>query len=797
MKTLYILLFINLSLYGQGLEKVSLQLQWKHQFQFAGYYIAKEKGFYKDANLDVDIKELTLNKSTPVDRVIQNEAYYGIGRSSLIKDKSDGKPITILSAIFQSSPLILMTSPKSNIRTIEDLEGKTIMLDPTESATVSINAMLSSKGLSTNDMKQLNHTFNLDDLVNGVTDVATGYISSQPYKLKKLGLKTTIFNPKDYGFDFYNDILFTSTHELKKHPLRVKRFNDASIRGWEYAFNNIEETVDLILKKYNTQNRSKDQFIFEANELKKLAYFKTKKIGVISEEKIKRIFDIYNVMGLVKKKIDLDEFIAISHHDTLELTINEKEYLKKKKTIKMCVHPNDLPLEEIDNNGNHQGISKDIIKIISNNINQKFVLIPTKKWTQSLEKFKNQQCDIIPLTMQTPDRLKYMNFTNPYITHSIVVVTSEDKFFIQDSSDLKNKKIGVVEGYAFAELLKQKHPSIEIITVKNAKDGLQKVQDHELFAFVDTLPTVAYIIQNNGMLDLKVTGKLEYDLKISIASRKDEPLLNSILQKALNNIDEAQIKSITGKWISIKVAQSFDYRKLLYISLFFLSVVLVIAYKNRSIKKINNELDIKNKQLKIAVQNKDILMREVYHRVKNNLQVVSSLLALDSKKIDNTKAKEVFLQNKQRILSISLIHEQLYQHDNLEEISLPIFLEQLISELKKLKTDVIFTAKCQEINIELNIATHLALVINEIVTNSLKYAFVDNSKENAISISIYKESHQLLIKIADNGSGSNIKEMQQSFGFELITALIERQLKGSYTLTNKDGLSYLIKLDNY
>jgi polar amino acid transport system substrate-binding protein len=112
---IYILfLFFNV-LYANNLEKVTLQLQWKHQFQFAGYYIAKEKGFYKDAGLDVEIKEFNY-KINIVDEVINNKATYGTGRSSLLIDRSKGKPIKALAAIFQSSPLVLMTSAKSNIK---------------------------------------------------------------------------------------------------------------------------------------------------------------------------------------------------------------------------------------------------------------------------------------------------------------------------------------------------------------------------------------------------------------------------------------------------------------------------------------------------------------------------------------------------------------------------------------------------------------------------------------------------------------------------------------------------------
>ncbi|MEA3553304.1 MAG: ABC transporter substrate-binding protein [Campylobacterota bacterium] len=117
---LIVLVFIN-NLYGnksqnkKEFQKVSLQLQWLDQFQFAGYYVAKEKGFYKDVGLDVEIKKYKHDILT-IDEVKNKKATYGIGRSSLIINKSNGAKIKLLASIFQSSPLILLTTKKSGIK---------------------------------------------------------------------------------------------------------------------------------------------------------------------------------------------------------------------------------------------------------------------------------------------------------------------------------------------------------------------------------------------------------------------------------------------------------------------------------------------------------------------------------------------------------------------------------------------------------------------------------------------------------------------------------------------------------
>jgi polar amino acid transport system substrate-binding protein len=284
-------------------------------------------------------------------------------------------------------------------------------------------------------------------------------------------------------------------------------------------------------------------------------------------------------------------FPRFSNQDNIDFTTEEKNYLSLKQNITMCVNPDSLPFEQIDEQGIHKGISSDVIKIISQNIDKPITLVPTSSWIQTKEKFKNKECEILPIVVNTQNRQQIMHFTDPYISEPTVVVTKDDKFFIKDSSGLKGGKVGIVEGYAFIELLQQKHPEIEIISVKSILDGLKMVQDGELFGYVDTLSTIAYAIQKNALLNLKIAGRLEFDAILSMAIQKDDLPLQSIMQKALDNIEKAQIDSIIGKWISIKVEQSFDYRILTYVVIGFLIIILFILYRHFTVKKMNRQLE--------------------------------------------------------------------------------------------------------------------------------------------------------------------------------------------------------------
>ncbi len=309
MKKIIIILFLSsISLFSA--QKVVLQLIWLNQFQFAGYYVAKERGFYKDVGIDVEIKEFNLN--TDISTVIQNKkADFAIGRSSLLIDKINGQDVVALGAIFQQSPLMLLVRDDSNINSIDDLKHKRIML--TNDA-ASIMAMLFSNGVTQKDIQILPHTFNLDDLINKNTDAMASYISNEPIQMADKGLSYKIFNPKDYGFHFYSDILFTSSEFIKKNPKLTKDFYEATIKGWKYAFDNITQTSELIYKHYNTQQKTLIQLIKEGEALKRLAYHDNGIVGYLDKNQLADIVKVYKLLGLVTKDIDIDTFIYEHNH---------------------------------------------------------------------------------------------------------------------------------------------------------------------------------------------------------------------------------------------------------------------------------------------------------------------------------------------------------------------------------------------------------------------------------------------------------------------------------------------------
>ena len=317
-KIFLIILVLSFHLYAVQNSKIVLQLAWLHQFQFAGYYMAKELGYYSDVGIDLEIKEyspdITINKE-----IETNQADFAISHSELVIDRLNGKDVVALGAIFQMPPLMLLTRDDTGIKTVKDLKNKKIMMTNHSVNTASILAMLNANGLTKEDIEIIPHSFDFRDLINKKTDAMVSYLSNEPIRLEENNIGYTIFHPKEYGFDFYGDILFTSSKFIKKNPTLTKEFYEATLKGWKYAFDNIAKTSELIYKKYNTQNRTLIAYVKEGEILKSMAYFGEEKhdgniLGHLHEVKLEKIAAVYKVLGLTKGDLNTDEFIYENNH---------------------------------------------------------------------------------------------------------------------------------------------------------------------------------------------------------------------------------------------------------------------------------------------------------------------------------------------------------------------------------------------------------------------------------------------------------------------------------------------------
>ncbi len=291
-----------------ALDAVTLQLKWTHAFQFAGYYAAKEQGYYRDAGLEVQIEE-ALPGVDPVDKVLQGQAEFGVGTSSLLLHRQAGQSVVALAVIFQHSPLVLIARQHDPTQGIHDLVGKRVMLEPQSDELL---AYLKQESIPLEHIDWVQHSANPQDLIDGRVDAMSAYVTSEPYDLDRTHFSYQVYTPRSAGIDFYGDTLFTTEAVLKTHPDRVKAFRNASLRGWQYAMQHPEEIVDLILAKYS-QRHSRDYYLFEARHMIFLIQPMLVEMGYMNPGRWRHIADTYADIDLLPHHFSLDGFLYDPH----------------------------------------------------------------------------------------------------------------------------------------------------------------------------------------------------------------------------------------------------------------------------------------------------------------------------------------------------------------------------------------------------------------------------------------------------------------------------------------------------
>jgi signal transduction histidine kinase/ABC-type nitrate/sulfonate/bicarbonate transport system substrate-binding protein len=285
-------------------DHVVLQLKWRHQFQFAGYYAALAQGYYRDAGLDVALQEAVPDRD-PAQAVLSGQADFGVGTSDLVLLRDKGQPVVVLAAIFQHSPLVLLADRRAGVDDLHDLYNKPIMIEP---LSAELFAYFRDEGIDPAKLHILPHTFDVRDLIDRKVAAMSGYSTDEVYQLKAAGLDFMTFTPRSGGIDFYGDNLFTTESEIRRHPARVRKFLAASLKGWDYALAHQAEIVDLILRDYS-RRKSRAQLLFEAEATAQLMHPGLIETGHMNPGRWQHIAEVYGDFGMASRKFSLVGFL--------------------------------------------------------------------------------------------------------------------------------------------------------------------------------------------------------------------------------------------------------------------------------------------------------------------------------------------------------------------------------------------------------------------------------------------------------------------------------------------------------
>lgn len=291
------------------LHKITLQLHWQNQFEFAGYYAAVEQGYYREEGLEVTIREGGPG-IVPLTQIMQGKAEFCVGGSEMLLARLRGQPVVALAAIFQHSAATLLVRSDSGIYTPQDLAGRILEMGDMESD-AEIYALLMNEGLTKDKIIHVPSTFTMNGIVDKKVDALSSYLSNQPFFLKKASIPYRLLRPLWYGIDFYGDTLFTTETLAEQNPALVEAFIRASLKGWGYALNHPDELIRTIFTKYPPSliPRTQEHLWFEYQEMKKLIMPTVIEIGHMNPGRFRHMADTFVQLGLAKPGYNLNRFI--------------------------------------------------------------------------------------------------------------------------------------------------------------------------------------------------------------------------------------------------------------------------------------------------------------------------------------------------------------------------------------------------------------------------------------------------------------------------------------------------------
>ena len=295
----------------------------------------------------------------------------------------------------------------------------------------------------------------------------------------------------------------------------------------------------------------------------------------------------------------------------INLTKEEKNYISS-HTFK-CITTTTWPPFNTFRNGKLEGIAVDFWNMVKNKLHLNAECIIVQSWSEVLNAIKNKTADITPATDKTPQK-NFAVFTKPYATFPIAIATRNDVGFIGSMFFLRNKTIAVGKNYTVAHLLKNNFPNFKIIETKNIKKALEMVSEGKAFAAIDIMPVLVYNINRYEFANLKISGKTPWNFNVRFMLSKNNSLLASAINKAIDTISEEQKQEIYRKWIHVTYQEGYSIKQLLPIIFISLFIIVLLIYWNRLLKKeINERKKIEEDLQKLSIMDS---LTEIFNRYK-------------------------------------------------------------------------------------------------------------------------------------------------------------------------------------
>ncbi|WP_242513514.1 diguanylate cyclase [Halochromatium salexigens] len=281
------------------------------------------------------------------------------------------------------------------------------------------------------------------------------------------------------------------------------------------------------------------------------------------------------------------------------LNPEERSHLLDQQPLRLCVDPQWMPYEHLDDDGHYRGMIADIHHALAKRLDIRLEILPTATWAESLQAAREGRCDLLSAAVETPERLSFLSFTPAFLDVPLVVATGQEQPFIDSILDASDKTFAVIRHHALEEIFRRRYPGIQLIEVENPRTGLEAVREGRVFGFIDTSVTIGYAMRKYQFTDVKIAGKLEERYALTVGVRGDDPLLLSIYSKAVESLSAQEVDQAVSRWTSVETVKELD-RPLLFKIVGALGVIgLLLFYRDRLMSGYNRRLQEANRQLEV------------------------------------------------------------------------------------------------------------------------------------------------------------------------------------------------------
>ena len=299
--------------------------------------------------------------------------------------------------------------------------------------------------------------------------------------------------------------------------------------------------------------------------------------------------------------------------ERVALTPFERQWLEEHRNeLAYGVLPDYAPIEFLDDNGLHTGLTADYLREIERGLGVEFKRVPTHNWTELLSKAKSGEILLLGSIQATPERSEYLSFSEIYVEIPNVIIVRDDSSQGLSLDDMTGMSVAAVAGYANTDYLKLHAPNLDLILVRDTETGLQRVSFGQVEALVADLAAASHYIDALGITNLRVAGKIPFSWKLRFGCRRDEPQLQIIVNKGLRSITSEKRETIRRRWISVRTTTWLDRK----VAILIVTVLLGTAVVMGAVTAWNRSL---RRQVSMRTQDLEDELKE-RHRIEDALR---------------------------------------------------------------------------------------------------------------------------------------------------------------------------------